>query len=225
MFLSVCLAATLHQRGLKVTPRNVRALSGEVAVFGDDLIVPEDSRELVIRGLEHLLFKVNTRKSYWNGKFRESCGVDAFAGTSVTPVYWKGLMTGSPESVAMTVAVHNNLVKGYLMHTAGYIASTLHGLGIIHVAADSGVFGLSTRTPPPLTSYLRRYNKDLCVYEVRALTIRGRSLRTKVEDDTAVLQYFTEAPSPQTFWESGIPQRTKLRMKLGWVQAEEALCS
>ncbi|DAD49935.1 RNA-directed RNA polymerase [ssRNA phage Zoerhiza.3_6] len=225
MFLSVCLSAVLHTRRMAPTVGNIKSLMGEVAVFGDDLIVPKDSRELVIRGLELLKFKVNLNKSFWNGKFRESCGVDAFAGIPVTPVYWKGLMTGKPESVAMTVAVHNNLVSKFLMHTAGYIASTLHGLGLIHVAADSGVFGLSTRTLPPLASYCRRYNKDMCAYEVRALTIRGRSLRTKVEDDTAVLQYFTEAPSPFTFWESGIPQRATLRMKRGWVREDDAFCS
>jgi hypothetical protein len=225
MFLSVCLAAVLSKRRLAVNTKNIMDQIGQVAVFGDDLVIPEDCRELVIRGLEHLLFKVNFHKSFWNGKFRESCGVDAFRGIPVTPVYWKGLMTGNPESVAMTVAVHNNLVERFLMNTAGYIASTLRGLSLVHVAADSGVFGLKTRTPRPFSTYIHRYNKDLCRSEVRALTIRGKSVRTPVEDDTALLQYFTEAPSAQDFWVSGIPQRSKLKLRLGWVGVDDVLCS
>lgn len=225
LFLSVCLSAVLVKRGLKPTLGNIKSLEGQVAVFGDDLIIPSDCRELVIQTLEHLLFKINVHKSFWNGKFRESCGVDSFAGTPVTPVYWKGLMTGKPESVAMTVAVHNNLVSRFLMNTARYIASTLRGLGIIHVAADSGVFGLHTRTRPPIGSYRHRYNRDWHMYQVRALTILGKSLRTPIEDDSAVLQYFTEAPSPFQQWTSGTPQKAKLRMKLGWVRADELLCS
>jgi len=37
--------------------------------------------------LKAFAFKVNAHKSFWNGKFRESCGMDAFDGVDVTPVY------------------------------------------------------------------------------------------------------------------------------------------
>lgn len=61
----------------------------DVAVYGDDLIVPSDSFEAIVRVLELAGFSINTEKSFHLGPFRESCGQDAFLGDPVTPIYWK----------------------------------------------------------------------------------------------------------------------------------------
>jgi hypothetical protein len=61
----------------------------DVAVYGDDLIVPTESYERIVRVLEACGFTVNTEKSFASGPFRESCGQDAFNGVPVTPIYWK----------------------------------------------------------------------------------------------------------------------------------------
>lgn len=65
------------------------SVNEDVAVYGDDLIVPTESYETIVRVLELCGFTVNTEKSFSKGYFRESCGQDAFNGTSVTPIYWK----------------------------------------------------------------------------------------------------------------------------------------
>jgi hypothetical protein len=65
------------------------SISEDVAVYGDDLIVPTESYETIIRVLEVCGFSVNPDKSFSKGYFRESCGQDAFNGVSVTPIYWK----------------------------------------------------------------------------------------------------------------------------------------
>lgn len=61
----------------------------DVAVYGDDLIVPTESFDSIVRVLEVCGFSVNTEKSFSSGPFRESCGQDAFLGVPVTPIYWK----------------------------------------------------------------------------------------------------------------------------------------
>ncbi len=61
----------------------------DVSIYGDDLIVPTESYDLIVRVLEFCGFTVNTEKSFSKGYFRESCGQDAFNGISVTPIYWK----------------------------------------------------------------------------------------------------------------------------------------
>jgi hypothetical protein len=61
----------------------------DISVYGDDLIVPSESYEKVVRVLEVCGFRVNPDKSYVTGYFRESCGEDAFNGDPVTPIYWK----------------------------------------------------------------------------------------------------------------------------------------
>jgi hypothetical protein len=61
-------------------------MSGEVRVYGDDIIVPADSTSCVEMTLESFGLKVNRSKSFSEGYFRESCGGDYYSGTDVTPV-------------------------------------------------------------------------------------------------------------------------------------------
>lgn len=61
-------------------------LSGGVYVYGDDLIVPTDIAPLVFDRLPAFFLRINEEKSYFKGPFRESCGMDAYGGTEVTPV-------------------------------------------------------------------------------------------------------------------------------------------
>lgn len=220
IFLSITLAAVLSHRGLRVTQRSINDLAGSVAVFGDDIIVPTDSRELLFEALELLDFKVNLSKSFWNGKFRESCGVDSYDGVNVTPVYWKQPNSGKPDSLASTVETSNNFYKKFLLSTARCVASTIPRQ-LPAVAMRSGVFGLKTRTRELDNALRGRWNPSLQRVEFEVLTLSGSVLRTPVGDDTAILQFFTEDPDPYTMWESGISQRPSLKLKRRWVAIDE----
>ncbi len=70
-------------RNIKLWGKRGRGLS----VYGDDIIVPMDYPKAVIRDLEAVGLKVNESKSFLSGKFRESCGCDAYDGRDVTPIY------------------------------------------------------------------------------------------------------------------------------------------
>lgn len=219
LFLAVAITSVLASRRQAVNARTIKSLVGQVAVFGDDIVIPVDSWDLVHRLLKCLHFNVNTNKSYGTGRFRESCGVDAFHGQVVTPVYWKGPCTRKPTSVATNVAVHRNLVKRYLMHTAAYVASTLAaGRQLPYVTAEVGVVSLYSRTGSSDLSGLRtRWNSSLQREEVRVMCFESTCRKDPVSDDSAVFQFFTESPSPQNLWRSGVPQRPILRIKDGWV--------
>lgn len=220
VFLSVALAAVAAKRGIELhSSRDLETLIGEVAVFGDDIVIPTDCRELFVRALEVLYFKVNTSKSFWTGKFRESCGVDSFMGELVTPAYWKQPYDGGPASLSSVVECRNNFYKKFLLNTAAYLESTLPR-GIPQVAQGSGVFGLETRFRPCNSDLPHRFNKDLQRVELRALTMMSVQHRTPTNDDTAMLQYFTESPDPLNKWVHGVPQRPLLRIKKRWVPAE-----
>jgi len=58
----------------------------QVRVFGDDLIVPRDYVLSVVSELETFGFRVNTGKSYWTGRFRESCGREYYDGHDISIV-------------------------------------------------------------------------------------------------------------------------------------------
>jgi len=64
--------------------RNLRRYVGSVRVYGDDLIVPVDHVPSVVQTLTHFGAKVGLDKSFWTGKFRESCGREYFNGHDVS---------------------------------------------------------------------------------------------------------------------------------------------
>jgi hypothetical protein len=216
IFLSIAIATVLTHRGLRGTPKQIRQLAGQVAVFGDDIVIPTDCRELFVEALEILDFKVNAHKSYWSGNFRESCGVDAFRGVNVTPAYWRTFNDGKPEALASTVESANNFKKKFLLSAADRLASTTpRVIPVVHMR--SGVFGLKSFAGPDTRGFKHRVNQALQRDEVLVASLIGKQNRLPIEDDSALLQYFTEDPDPFTKWSSGIPQRPRTLIRPRWV--------
>lgn len=88
-FYTICVAALLRGYNLPVTYHNALRVSRYVYVYGDDIIVPSTYAPVVVDYLHKYYCKVGVDKSFWTGKFRESCGTDAYAGEVVTPTYIK----------------------------------------------------------------------------------------------------------------------------------------
>jgi hypothetical protein len=61
--------------------------SRDLAVYGDDIIVPSAVSGLLIEVLAEAGFSTNSDKSFVFGPFRESCGKHFFLGHDVTPLY------------------------------------------------------------------------------------------------------------------------------------------
>lgn len=76
-----------------------------LAVYGDDLVVPVECYEPVERLLNHCGFKLNEKKSYATGPFRESCGKHYFNGSDVSPFYVRDHI----DDFMSTVLLCNNL--------------------------------------------------------------------------------------------------------------------
>jgi hypothetical protein len=74
-----------------ITPGRFRL--GNFGVFGDDIIVYGKLYSRVVESLELFGFRVNRRKSFSLGSFRESCGHDYYHGFNVRGVYLKTLKT------------------------------------------------------------------------------------------------------------------------------------
>jgi hypothetical protein len=117
VFTTVIFAAIANERRVPLNRRFMMSLRGKVRVYGDDIIVPVEYVYPVIRALEAFGLKVNRDKSFWNGKFRESCGGDYFNGEWVTPVRLRKDLPQSradAENVVGLVAFRNNLYwSGY----------------------------------------------------------------------------------------------------------------
>jgi len=76
-----------------------------IAVYGDDVIVPTHYASNAIEQLESFGLKINRDKSCISGLFRESCGMDAFNGTPVTPVRLKTVWSSTPSPEVYTAYI------------------------------------------------------------------------------------------------------------------------
>jgi len=86
-FYTICVAACLKSLQLPVCASSVFKASRGVWVYGDDIIVPTLHVGTVLDYLRRYNCKVNDSKTFWTGKFRESCGKDWYDGKLVTPTY------------------------------------------------------------------------------------------------------------------------------------------
>lgn len=211
-FLAICLSGVLVARGLRPTLQNIRAIEG-VSVFGDDLIIPRDSWEHVTDLLEVCYFKVNTHKSFNEGNFRESCGVDSFRGEGVTPAYWRGPYTCEPEDVLALGQLHNHLYNRWLLTAAQRIGRMVD---LPPCSTNSGAVGLQSRLPVVISAP-NRYCHRHQVWKVLVPTFTSRSQTSSFDDDRAIFQYFTEKPSPLTKWSNGLRSRIRLSRRMRWI--------
>ena len=86
-FYTICVIALLKAMHLSQCPLNIFKVTRDIYVYGDDILVPADMAITVLDYLQKYNCKVNTNKTFVSGNFRESCGIDAFDGYPVTPVY------------------------------------------------------------------------------------------------------------------------------------------
>jgi hypothetical protein len=73
--------------------------AGRVRVYGDDIIIPTDNVETVISSLEHFGASVGESKSFWIGRFRESCGKEYYEGNDVSIVKFRRMPPRSRQDV------------------------------------------------------------------------------------------------------------------------------
>lgn len=146
VFFTSIIASRLHRAGIWPTTRNVRSFASSVYVYGDDLIVPVGEAAAICDDLESLGFKVNRRKSFWSGNFRESCGVDCYDNEEVTPVYLRRDLPADRKDVSgllSAIATCNQLEKaGYVVAAAAIREAVEYVLGELpHVHPESPVLG------------------------------------------------------------------------------------
>jgi len=131
VFLSLVFLGIEAEHKNQLTRKAVRRLIGSVRVYGDDIICPVRYVPSVIRVLETYGFKVNAHKSFWNGKFRESCGRDYYNGTDVSVVRVRRVLPASrndvPEVVG-TVELRNRLYFAGMWKTAAHLDEMLQSL-------------------------------------------------------------------------------------------------
>lgn len=101
----------------------------EVYVYGDDIVVPVTVVEAILAYLPRFGMKLNKTKSFWRGGFRESCGVHAFNGVDITPVYVKHLPNTPSITFAMScISVEQQLTKLNYKNVALHLRRSLEAI-------------------------------------------------------------------------------------------------
>lgn len=127
-FLATCVAME-DARGLAKLPRSAR--EGLVRVYGDDIIVPVDSISAVRTVFQSLGWKINGSKSFWTGKFRESCGGDYYDGQEVTPVRLRRLIPTRRQQASNVISIvsfRNQLYQAGLWSATRWVDNIIEGL-------------------------------------------------------------------------------------------------
>lgn len=162
-FYTICIVALLDSQKLSYTQRNIRKVSRRVYVYGDDIIVPSTNADTVLDYLQKYNCKVNVNKTFVSGSFRESCGVDAFAGYVVTPTYLRHL---HPENRQQGDRCISWVATANLFYKKGYWRTTTYMRN--HVESILGELPYVRETSPLLGHHsflgyesIGRWNRDL----------------------------------------------------------------
>jgi len=201
VFLAICVNAIARASERQVTGRFIKELIGKVRVYGDDIVVPVDSVDCVINDLQSFGLKVNVDKSFWNGKFRESCGKEYYDGHDVTIVRLRRTIPTSRKHAAelvSIVATRNNLfLKGGFDSTIEWLDSQIAGL-IPFPVIEPTSSALGRYSYEGITA--ERMSDDLQIPLVRAAVATERLPKSYLDGSGALMKFFlrriTEISNP-----------------------------
>jgi len=131
VFLTVIFMGIQKDRSVPLTRAAIAGYVGKVRVYGDDIVVPVEHVDSVVAMLETFGFRVNSGKSFWTGKFRESCGKEYYAGHDVSVVRFREILPthrkhASP--VMSTVSLRNQMYFSGNWKIAAWLDSYLRRL-------------------------------------------------------------------------------------------------
>lgn len=197
-FYTLCIMASLDSMGLSYTPRNIFDVSRNVYVYGDDIIVPSANADVVIDYLQKYNCKVNSNKSFWTGKFRESCGVDAYEGMEVTPTYIRQLR---PDNKQQADRIVSWVATANLFYRKGYWNTTSLMFKIIEDLIGDLPYVTETSAALGRISFLgyqsvERWNDNLQRFEIRAFVPRPVYRTDPLEGYGALTKYFLNPGKP-----------------------------
>jgi hypothetical protein len=225
VFSILAIASVLYVREQRPGKKTIHDTG--VLVFGDDIVIPSDSVKALRECLGHLYLKVNHNKTFETGKFRESCGIDAYDGVDVTPVRLKSIPDVTrPASLISSVDMINLLKKKGYHSTAYEIEQTIPGYilrDIPRVPSGSGAWGIHDDFN--IGTKAKRFNRLLQRCEYRCLSLVTKVRRRAPDKNWGLLQYFTEVCKPPLSKEErlGVANRPSLSLKRRWVAEQDLI--
>nr|QDH88864.1 MAG: RNA-dependent RNA polymerase [Leviviridae sp.] len=175
-----------------------------ILVYGDDVVVQTAQAEDAIMWLESFGLKVNKDKSCLSGRFRESCGVDAFNGENVTPVRLRTVWESSPSAEAYVswISYANDLFKRSYFYTYNHIVDRLHAIyGAIPAWRDRLSAPSLIEVAPEWTFRVRTCPKGSQKREYRVWDIKCPIVIHELSGWNKLLRFFIESGAADSYTE------------------------
>jgi hypothetical protein len=211
VFLTLIFMGIQDGLSKPLTRQDIESFKGKVRVYGDDMIVPVEYVLPVMRRLETFGFKVNADKSFWTGKFRESCGKDYYAGEDVTVTRVRRDFPSSlrdAQEVISLVSLRNQLYQRGLWQTVKWLDKEIETLipfpAVNHEWTGNGY----SKTSPALGkhSFLGIESQRMCASLhrplVKAAVTRTVTPPSKLEGVGALMKFFLKSWSFETIDET-----------------------
>jgi hypothetical protein len=202
VFYTIAICAIMEELNLPDTPQAVRTACQGVWVYGDDIIVHTDKVPAVVDWLTTFNMVVNANKSFSTGKFRESCGMDAYDGERVTPVYLRRLPPDNRRSsseIVSLVSFANLLYKEGYWQTAKEVRKEVESLlGPLPTVLDtSPVLGWHSFCNRMFTFH--RINVHLQKPELMGYVVSVGKEMDNLDGYPALLKYFLKRGQEPTY--------------------------
>jgi len=195
VFLGVVFLGIQDGLNRRLTRRDIKSFAGKVRVYGDDIVVPTDYVPHVLYRLESFGYKVNGTKSFWNGKFRESCGKEFYAGENVSISRvrreFPSKRADDPErdsKVISLVELRNQFYMNGLWRTASYLDGVIgkYLKRYPTVLPSSPVVGRQSVCHYQVDKYSRHTHSPL----VKGLVVKSDPPVSIADGEGALLKYF-----------------------------------
>jgi len=194
IYACICVAALLFESGGNFTTRRIRRSFSEVRVFGDDLIIPSVALVSVDQLLAYCGLKVNHGKTHYSGKFRESCGIDAYDGFDVSPLYLSNLeLTDDFSGLSSLVDMSNQAYLKGLWSLSEYLLAQVpqkYAEKLIISPRPLGGLYLRTYQNGTFTKTRTRWNKNTQSVEGLLVTASVRKKQGGRVSGQDLLHYF-----------------------------------
>jgi hypothetical protein len=193
VFLTIIFRGIEKSVGRSLQEKDIKFFLGRVAVYGDDIIIPVHYVRSVIHELESFGFKVNSSKSFWTGRFRESCGKDYFDGTDVSYIKFRKEYPDDRRDaieVISLVSFFNQAKENHFVRTTQHLRKELKRLlgknFFPRVTRDSEILG----EWDDIRQDIVKLHKDTQAPLTKGYVIRVEIPENPLDGELALLKYF-----------------------------------
>jgi hypothetical protein len=203
VFMTIIMTAISEERSTqtRLSTKDIKSLVGQVRVYGDDIIVPVEYVSSVVSLLEAYGLKVNSNKSFWNGKFRESCGKEFYDGHDVTLTRVRRDLPTSrkhTDGIVSTVSLRNLLFERGFVKAVAWLDDLIEGLiPFPEVEPGSPILGRWSYSKVDLSG--SRMDRNLHIPLVRGCVVTVIKRKTPLDGYGALMKYFLKRGEEPTF--------------------------